>query len=647
MGESDPVVTGLAAAAEDTVFAAADDGIFRSSDGGAHWQNISAGLSGHFARAVVAGDSGLLAATNAGVYRAPNGGSWLPPANDAVPMLALAASGDTVLAAPQAGGLLISRDGGISWTPTSFPPGRAALSLALSPGFATDGTILVGSDDGVWRSADGGENWTQVGLQGNRIAALAVSPNFAADRTIFAGSASGQGVFLSTDGGDTWSSSAGSYIESLAISPQFASDGTVLAGTAGDGVLRSTDAGRHWAPADGGLHASVVRQVSVADTTAAVCGEGGVSLYQHGSWSEFQPGTPFINGCALAGRDLYAATETVGVEESSDDGASWRQTSLSGQATAVAVSPDYGMDGTVVAAAGYVYVSEDRGRDWTQASGMTGNDVRRFRFSPTFSLDHTMFAATIAHGAYRSEDGGKNWLPISHDLPSDQITDILPSPQYDRNHILFASTAGDGVWRSYNAGLDWAPLPMPPVRVVTALGWDGDTLLAGTEKGLFEWTGSWLRLAPDWDEYVTDLDVQVNGATQTIWLATLGDGLWKEVSAPAPPSLTATAVPPPPPRPVPTSGPAYHLKLSAWPRPLVVGRPALIRLSGPPGAPVSLVLSSRGWHRSYQGFLDQEGIAAFGFAVPHFPVTVLARAQYGAGLHYHVTLPVVSAKTLR
>ncbi|HID64568.1 MAG TPA: exo-alpha-sialidase [Anaerolineae bacterium] len=64
-------------------------------------------------------------------------------------------------------GLIKSTDGGRTWWPVNIglplkddgnPP--SVLSLAISPDYASDGTLFVGLvDHGVYRSVDGGESW--------------------------------------------------------------------------------------------------------------------------------------------------------------------------------------------------------------------------------------------------------------------------------------------------------------------------------------------------------------------------------------------------------------------------------------------------------------------------------------------------------
>ena len=67
-------------------------------------------------------------------------------------------------------------------------------TLAIDPDIPT--TVYAGSDHGVSKSTNGGENWTDTGLGGSEFYTLAIDPNTPA--TIYAASYV-QGVFKSTD----------------------------------------------------------------------------------------------------------------------------------------------------------------------------------------------------------------------------------------------------------------------------------------------------------------------------------------------------------------------------------------------------------------------------------------------------------------
>ena len=136
------------------------------------------------------------------------------------------------------------RAGGI-WTATSLKLQTNAL-LADS---SHPATLFAGTDDGVWRSVDGGVRWARSGLQGHTVMSLA-----AAGADLYAGNEDGT-IYVGSDlaTGVAWtgrpisSTTSTSPIFSLAVSQ---AQPIVLAGTSG-ALYRGTQdtRGWHWARA--------------------------------------------------------------------------------------------------------------------------------------------------------------------------------------------------------------------------------------------------------------------------------------------------------------------------------------------------------------------------------------------------------------
>ena len=240
---------------------------------------------------LAAGDA-LYAARQSGLFRLDASGtrnlyqSWLP--DQAVPTLALAAAGDTLLAGIN-GGVARSADGGVSWDAQPLrAPAPLVTCLALSPAFDADGCVLAGTfEDGVFRSTDGGLSWRAVnhGLFDHNVLALALSPRFDADGIAYIGT--GSGLYRSENGGRLWwdlSLPAGDEtILSLALSD----GGALYAGCEAHGLLRSKDGGASW------------------ETLLATAGA--------------------LNGVLLPPGGAIVAQVDGGVLLSRDEGASWRE----------------------------------------------------------------------------------------------------------------------------------------------------------------------------------------------------------------------------------------------------------------------------------------------------------------------------------
>jgi len=98
-------------------------------------------------------------------------------------------------AGTQAGNVVISTDGGISWTQTMPPDGSPVNSV-----FASDTTVYAGTQAGnVEMSLDGGSSWTAS----TRPDDSAVNSLFINGSTLYVGTQNGN-VEISTDGGISW-----------------------------------------------------------------------------------------------------------------------------------------------------------------------------------------------------------------------------------------------------------------------------------------------------------------------------------------------------------------------------------------------------------------------------------------------------------
>ncbi len=122
-------------------------------------------------------------------------------------------------AATASGGVWRSLDGGLSWKcVTDKLPTSTAGSIAVAP--SDPNVVYMGSGEanirnnvvpgnGIYKSTDGGSNWTQVWKQDGQIGTMAVHPRnpdiaFAAVLGKAFGPNGERGVYRTTDGGKTW-----------------------------------------------------------------------------------------------------------------------------------------------------------------------------------------------------------------------------------------------------------------------------------------------------------------------------------------------------------------------------------------------------------------------------------------------------------
>ena len=244
--------------------------VYRTTDGGATWQIEISGLAGKaqitalavspdFARdgLILAGlDSGQLRAVKASDLKWSNA----PAALDKLNVEAIALSPDyandrTVFIGGGRTGLFVSTDGGKRWQETNFPArdtGVGHLCIALSPDYANDKMVFASAGGQVFRSDDGGANWQVLSSGLGSFfprSSLAVSPQFADDHTVLIGGGfRAPRVMRSTDAGQTWSAANGlgpnNGVTALAFVP---GNGRVAYAWADQaGLYRSGDGGATW-----------------------------------------------------------------------------------------------------------------------------------------------------------------------------------------------------------------------------------------------------------------------------------------------------------------------------------------------------------------------------------------------------------------
>lgn len=274
-------------------------------------------------------DGLCFAARASGLYRSTDGGATWQSAYDslkldgalATPAVAISpdfASDHTVFAGV-AGAILRSHDAGRTWYVSMLPtPPPVVSCLATSPAYLHDGVIFAGTmEDGVFRSSDRGSLWVRwnFGLLDLHVLALALSPDFAQDETLFVGTESG--IFRSTNGGRAWREvpfpTELAPVLSLAISPAFGQDGLILAGTDEHGLHVSRDRGKTWTRLGAGvLEGSVNAVLLAADFPAtplalAVTSEGVFTSADGGaSWRELAVDAP-------AGEAVVAVSAPLGL----------------------------------------------------------------------------------------------------------------------------------------------------------------------------------------------------------------------------------------------------------------------------------------------------------------------------------------------
>lgn len=385
----------------------------------------------------------------------------------------------TLMIATAERGLMRSHDRGDSWQPLAGAADANAALALLSCG-SPDGPVWLAGlhERGVLRSADWGKSWqpSNVGVSSRPVLALALSPGFASDGTLLVGTAA-EGVLRSIDDGLTWSPASDGLeepsITSLAFSPTFPADRRVLA-IAGASLVESRDGGQAWAPVAGlpgdvmPLSLAVASDAPAGHAIAVGGSDGALALSRDGgkSWSRsaedfaskslvtvaFSPNYAFDS-------TLFAATAgegTVAVYRSTNRGATWSQIlEHAGDGwVSLAIPVAYRAKDDFIAVATGRAVITPAGRQvqsW-HATRLTEErpSVLAVRASARFATNDTLYAAT-SRGVWRSSDRGRNWRRLSAGMGAPPVTSLALAPDQAGKDMLVAGTLQGSVWRLRDA----------------------------------------------------------------------------------------------------------------------------------------------------------------------------------------------------
>ena len=315
------------------------------------------------------------------------------------------------------------------------PEGGRINAIAIDP--MTPTTIYAGTDDGLFKSTDGGESWRTVNTGSYRdIGALAIDP-LTPTTFFYAGMATGViirpdlmlGVFRSTDGGENWRRvntglPRNPWVDTLAIDP--VTPTTLYAGITREGVFKSIDSGENWHEVNSGLpHPGEESELFLIDFLA------------------IDPLTPTT---------LYAGMTDDGLFKSTDGGENWRAvgTGLPDNIsfTTFAIDP---LTPVILYAATTndgVYKSMDGGESWRAVNSALSN--KRVSFLVINPLTpSTLYAGTDYGGMFISKDGGENWRESNSEQAYIYVYTLVIDPLTPTT--LYMGTSS-GVFKSTDVG---------------------------------------------------------------------------------------------------------------------------------------------------------------------------------------------------
>jgi photosystem II stability/assembly factor-like uncharacterized protein len=343
-------------------------------------------------------------------------------------------------------------------------PTRGGRVTAVAGTVAEPGTFyLGGSGAGVWKTTDYGETWKPMSdgyFASPSIGDIAVAQND--PNIVYVGTGSdglrsnviaGKGMYKSIDGGETWThiglENTG-HIGAVEIDPTnhnivwVAAIGQAFNANEERGIYKTTNGGKTWNKV---LYHSAT--TGFADVELL---PGNPEIVFAAAWkAERKPWTIISGGPA----------ETGGIWKSVDGGRTWDK-KTKGLPTGLIGKIDFAIsaaDSSIVYALveapddeGGLYKSVDQGESFTQVSSEGGIRTRPFYYG-NIDVDPTdadvLYAMATSY--YKSEDGGVTWSPLTP--PHGDNHDMWINPN---NPQLFIQGNDGGANVTFNGGKTWS-----------------------------------------------------------------------------------------------------------------------------------------------------------------------------------------------
>lgn len=239
--------------------------------------------------------------------------------------------------------------------PASDLPGGEVLYLGLE------------GNEGVWRSTDGGDTWTETAMNDRTVFALAARGSY-----IFAGTDE-DGIYFTSNGGSTWNQTS---VANRTVYGFTEAGGYLYAGTKDYGVYCSANNGITWFQTS--LNNKTVKSLSSFGSTvfAGTLLNGVYKSPNLGTtWTQTPLNNLHIVCIAVNGtnNEVLAGTDT-GLYSSTNLGQSWSNYYHDFEVLSVILS-----GGTIVTGTdGGVRISYDNGTTWVQRNeGLNGNPLLR------------------------------------------------------------------------------------------------------------------------------------------------------------------------------------------------------------------------------------------------------------------------------
>gem|GEM_PF-1896343 len=462
-------------------------GVYKSADNGNTWTSANGNLTHTYIHSIVCDSTGVFVGTNwYGVYKSTdNGDTWVEvnnglPQTDSYDLCDMVIKDNVLYVGIELGTLVNSHriykstDGGANWTLSSYAADRITTLAVCGD------KVFMGTTDGAYKSSDG-TNWASLytGMTNKYVTSFAVN-----GWDIFAGTKGG--IFrLESDISVTWVP-VSNGISTYSFKAMDNIGNTVFAGDQSYGAITTTDHGDSWQEKNGGL----------ADPDITSLCASGEYIYAGNStnflksfitwtnWSVITTGLPTqteVHSIAAHDNGVYIATSS-GVFRSADYGTTWSLAST-GLPSLLTSSVTVNNDGVVYCTVNDIgiYMSVDNGTSWSCISSGFGG----LTYVNCIDENNDNLFAGVGYfnpPVVTTNNNGANWSIGNNGLYGHQVQCLKSIGNYE-----FAGV-NNGIFFTKNNGTDWVNITdnLPPYSVIS-IGRDDSLIFAGIAgKGIWK-----------------------------------------------------------------------------------------------------------------------------------------------------------------
>ncbi|MDH3269250.1 MAG: hypothetical protein OEM46_10395, partial [Ignavibacteria bacterium] len=340
---------------------------------------------------------------------------------------------------------LYSQEGIDIWTTTTESIGRVYGMVVDETSPST--MYACGLDQGVWKTTNGGTNWTQInnGIQLISVQALAICKNSSQYLLAGTGAGTNAGVYRTTDGGANWSQVNTGITETISVqalmmhptNPNIAWC-AIFTGTADavNGIYKTTDGGANWFVSNTGI--------------------GTIKNFLSFAMSPTDPNTIYAGSSFM----VTGSTGPSAIYKSTDGGSNWFLSSTGLPTDPTEINPVRtlnvsNVNANVVVAGLFVntatllggfYISTDAGANWVQRNTglpiVQGKLIRSAAIRPGFDNQFYLgLDGASPIGVWQTTDGGNNWIDFNGGTMLNTYAVRALVFNSTGNHTIFAGRA--------------------------------------------------------------------------------------------------------------------------------------------------------------------------------------------------------------